>query len=106
LNRSGEYLSAHLSPNLRHNETDLRCYSTAENSLLEISSLQTQLATNLATQNSHIDNLLMDSLQTAENVDRGNKELKKAAEKSSMARSAFFGTVVFCGVVFVWDWFI
>jgi syntaxin 18 len=48
----------------------------------------------------------MDSLQTAENVDRGNKELKKAAEKTSMARSAFFGTVVFCGVVFVWDWFI
>lgn len=99
-------ISAPTSPNLKHSETDLRCYRTAESSLLEISSLQTQLATNLATQNSQIDNLLMDTLQTAENVDRGNKELKKAAEKTSMARSAFFGTVVFCGVVFVWDWFI
>ncbi|KAI5858451.1 snare-complex protein syntaxin-18 N-terminus-domain-containing protein [Tricharina praecox] len=91
---------------LKHYEDTLEQVRTAENSLLEISSLQTQLATNLATQNSHIDNLLMDSMQTAEDVNRGNKELKKAAEKTSMARSAFFGTVVFCGVVFVWDWFI
>jgi syntaxin 18 len=57
-------------------------------------------------QNVHIDNLIMDSLSTTENIERGNKELKKAAEKTSIARSAFFGTVVFCGVVFVWDWFI
>jgi syntaxin 18 len=79
---------------------------TAESSLLEISELQTQLATNLATQNVHIDNLILDSLATAENIERGNKELKKASEKTSIARSAFFGTVMFCSVVFVWDWFI
>jgi syntaxin 18 len=81
-------------------------HSTAESSLLEISELQTQLATNLVTQNVHIDNLIMDSLATTENIQRGNKELKKASERTSIARSAFFGTVVFCSVVFVWDWFI
>lgn len=79
---------------------------SAEKSLIEISSLQTQLATNLATQNAHIDNLVADSIQTAENVQRGNKELKKAGEKITMARSAFWGAVVFSGIVFVWDWFI
>jgi len=81
-------------------------YRTAESSLLEISELQTQLATNLATQNAHIDNIVMDSLATTENIQRGNKELKKASEKASIARSAFSGTAVFCGVVFIWDWFI
>lgn len=80
--------------------------STAESSLLEISELQTQLAANLATQNAHIDNLVMDSLATTDNIERGNKELRKASEKASVARSAFFGTVVFCSVVFIWDWFI
>jgi syntaxin 18 len=79
---------------------------SAESSLLEISELQTQLATNLAYQNVHIDNLMQDSMQTQENLARGNKELKKAAEQSSVARTAFLATVVFSSVVFVWDWFI
>jgi hypothetical protein len=48
----------------------------------------------------------MDSLATTENIQRGNKELKKASEKASIAQSAFFGAAVFCGVVFIWDWFI
>lgn len=48
----------------------------------------------------------MDSLATAEDVERGNKELKKASERTSIARTAFLSTVVFCSVVFVWDWFI
>ena len=48
----------------------------------------------------------MDSLATTDNIERGNKELRKASEKASVARSAFFGTVVFCSVVFIWDWFI
>ncbi|KAA8910884.1 hypothetical protein FN846DRAFT_493748 [Sphaerosporella brunnea] len=91
---------------LKHYEDTLEQVRTAESSLLEISELQTQLATNLATQNVHIDNLIMDSLNTTENIERGNKELKKASEKASFARSAFLGIVVFCSVVFVWDWFI
>ncbi|KAI5813581.1 hypothetical protein BZA77DRAFT_117662 [Pyronema omphalodes] len=91
---------------VKYYEDTLEQVKTAESSLLEISELQTQLANNLAVQNVHIDHLVMDSLATTENVQRGNQQLKKANEKVSIARSAFFGTVVFCSVVFVWDWFI
>lgn len=45
-------------------------------------------------------------MQTTENVQRGNKELKRAGERITMARSAFWGAVIFSVVVFVWDWFI
>ena len=79
---------------------------SAESSLIEISELQTQLATNLAHQNVHIDNLMQDSMTTEDNLARGNKQLKDAAAKSSIARSAFMATVMFSSVVFVWDWFI
>lgn len=79
---------------------------TAETSLLEISELQTQLVTQLSEQNSVIDNLMQDSLTTEENVSRGNKELKKAAERRSIARLAFFTSVGFSAFVVVWDWFI
>ncbi|RPB16986.1 hypothetical protein P167DRAFT_561931 [Morchella conica CCBAS932] len=91
---------------IKHYEDALDQVRTAEKSLIEISSLQTQLATNLATQNAYIDNLVQDAMQTTENVERGNKELKKAGEKITIARTAFWGAVVFSGVVFVWDWFI
>ncbi|KAL0635983.1 hypothetical protein Q9L58_005011 [Maublancomyces gigas] len=91
---------------MKHYEDALDQVRTAEKSLIEISSLQTQLATNLATQNAYIDNLVQDAMQTTEDVKRGNKELKKAGERITMARSAFWGAVIFSGVVFVWDWFI
>ncbi|KAG0134328.1 hypothetical protein HOY82DRAFT_537651 [Tuber indicum] len=91
---------------MKHYEDTLDQVKSAEKSLIEISSLQTQLATNLATQNAHIDNLVVDSMSTTENVQRGNKELKKAGENISIARSAFWGTVAFSGVVFIWDLFI
>ncbi|PUU74989.1 hypothetical protein B9Z19DRAFT_996654 [Tuber borchii] len=91
---------------VKHYEDTLDQVRSAEKSLIEISSLQIQLATNLATQNAHIDNLVADSMFTSENVQRGNKELKKAGEKISIARSAFWGAVAFSGVVFIWDWFI
>ncbi|KAL7265968.1 hypothetical protein RUND412_011502, partial [Rhizina undulata] len=76
---------------------------TAEMSLLEISELQTQLGNNLAVQNAHIENLVSDSLQTTENMMRGNKELKKAGERFTMARTAFWSAAMFAGVVIVWD---
>lgn len=57
-------------------------------------------------QNEHIENLVMDSLSTTDDIERGNRELKKAGEKTSMARTAFLSTTVFVGIIFVWDWFI
>ncbi|CUS14267.1 unnamed protein product [Tuber aestivum] len=91
---------------MKHYEDTLDQVRSAEKSLIEISSLQTQLATNLAAQNAHIDNLVADSMSTVENIQRGNKELKRAGEKVSIARSAFWGALAFSGVVIIWDWFI
>ncbi|RPA88578.1 hypothetical protein L873DRAFT_1824310 [Choiromyces venosus 120613-1] len=80
--------------------------SLAVKSLIEISSLQTQLAANLATQSAHIDNLVAVSMSTVENVQRGNKELTKARDKTSIGGSQFWRAGAFSGLVFICDWFI
>lgn len=78
----------------------------AEKSLLEISELQTTLASNLSIQAAHIDQLAEDSHLTTENVGSGNKELKKATERKSTARMVFYGTSMFCLTLVLWDLFI
>jgi t-SNARE complex subunit (syntaxin) len=86
-----------------------RAYSShrsAEKSLLEISELQTTLASNLSIQSAHIDQLVADSFTTTENVGSGNKELKKATERKSTARMVFYGTSAFCLTLVLWDLFI
>lgn len=76
---------------------------TAEKSLIEISELQTLLVNNLAMQSEHIDQLVEDSFHTAENIGGGNKQLKKATEKSSPARYTFFAAGGLCLFLIVWD---
>ncbi|KAK8052505.1 hypothetical protein PG993_003890 [Apiospora rasikravindrae] len=76
---------------------------TAEKSLIEISELQTQLVNNLATQSAHIDQLVTDSFNTAENVGRGNTQLKKATQRPSMAKYMFYTTCGLCSFLVVWD---
>jgi syntaxin 18 len=78
-------------------------YSTAERSLIEISELQSTLVTNLTEQNEHIEQLVQDSFSTTENVGRGNKELKRASERTSGARILFHSTCAFCAFLVVWD---
>lgn len=58
---------------------------------------------NLEIQASHIEQLVADSLSTAENVDKGNKELKKALERPSTAKYTFFAASGLCLFVIVWD---
>jgi len=58
---------------------------------------------NLESQNAQIDQLVQDSLSTEENVGKGNKELKKASEKTSTARILFHSTCAFCTFLVVWD---
>ncbi|TKA47372.1 hypothetical protein B0A49_11998 [Cryomyces minteri] len=88
---------------LKHYEDTLDQVRTAERSLLEISELQTTLASNLATQSAHIDQLVQDSFMTKENVGSGNKELKKASERKSTARLVFWATGGFCATLVLWD---
>ncbi|KAF2684378.1 snare protein syntaxin-like protein 18/UFE1 [Lentithecium fluviatile CBS 122367] len=91
---------------LKHYEDHLDQVRTAEKSLLEISELQTTLATNLSVQAEHIDQLVADSYLTTENVGSGNKELKRATERKSTAQLVFWSTCAFCGTLILWDLFI
>jgi syntaxin 18 len=74
-----------------------------ESSLLEISQLQTELSMNLEQQSESIDQLVQDSISTTHNVGSGNKELKKATERSSTAKMVFYATCVFCSSLIAWD---
>lgn len=88
---------------IKHYENKLDQMRGVEKSMLEISELQTTLATNLTTQSAQIDQLIQDSFSTTDNVGTGNKELKKASERRSIAKSVFWATCIGCGVAVVWD---
>ncbi|KAI1845917.1 hypothetical protein JX266_008004 [Neoarthrinium moseri] len=88
---------------LEHYESILGQVRTAEKSLIEISELQTQLVTNLATQSAHIDQLVADSFNIVEDVGGGNKQLKKASQKPSPAKYTFYATCGLCTLLVVWD---
>lgn len=91
---------------LKHYNDEVNKIKTAESSLLEISSLQSQLTVNLDTQSAHIDQLIQDSYLTSEQVGAGNKELKRASERPSTARILFWSTSAFCAALVTWDCFI
>ncbi|KEQ75348.1 syntaxin [Aureobasidium namibiae CBS 147.97] len=88
---------------MKHYQDTLDQVRTAERSLIEISELQSTLVTNLTEQNEHIEQLVQDSFFTTENVGRGNKELKRASERTSGARVLFHSTCAFCAFLVVWD---
>ena len=98
-----QILEAENASLLTHCTTSLTALSTAERSLQEISSLQSQLVSNLDVQSAQIEQLVTDGLSTAENVGGGNKELKRASERRSVARGVFWGTVGLCVGLVGWD---
>lgn len=86
-----------------HFSTSLSKITLAEKSLLEISSLQQTLLGHLSVQAEQIGNLVGDAEDTGQNLQRGNRELKRASERGSTARGVFWGTVGVCGFLVVWD---
>ncbi|PCG97545.1 Hypothetical protein PENO1_062840 [Penicillium occitanis (nom. inval.)] len=88
---------------LRHYEDTLSKVQNAEKSLLEISSLQQTLVSHLSTQEEYISQLVTDASTTAENVGKGNKELKRANERKSTAQMVFWCTAGLCVWLVVWD---
>ncbi|KAL9105268.1 MAG: hypothetical protein Q9227_009527 [Pyrenula ochraceoflavens] len=88
---------------LRHYEDTLSKVQAAEKSLIEISDLQGTLVSHLTEQGEMIERLVEDAEGTGENVQRGNRELKRAAERSSTARMVFWATVGICSSLVVWD---
>ncbi|KAG6009602.1 hypothetical protein E4U21_001969 [Claviceps maximensis] len=88
---------------VKHYESTLDKVRMAEQSLVEISELQSLLVNNLAIQSAHIEQLVSDSLSTTDNVSGGNKELKKAAQRPSAARYTFFAASGLCAFLVIWD---
>jgi hypothetical protein len=75
----------------------------AEKSLLEIGSLQQTLVGHLNVQGEMIEQLVEDVTNTEENLRKGNRELKKASERSSTAKSVFWATAGLCSFLVFWD---
>ncbi|KAK1067120.1 hypothetical protein LTR12_007506 [Friedmanniomyces endolithicus] len=98
-----QLFAAENSAMLKHYEDQLDQIRTAERSILEISELQSTLVTNIQMQSEGIEQLVQDSYMTEENLERGNKELKKASERRSTARIVCVATGVFCSFLVVWD---
>ncbi|BGP21687.1 SNARE protein syntaxin 18/UFE1 [Rhodotorula toruloides] len=71
---------------LKATQSDLESLKTAESSLLEIASLQSQLAIHLTQQAELTDNLWEEAITVSGEVDRGNKQLKKAKERGRESR--------------------
>ncbi|KAL2113176.1 hypothetical protein VUR80DRAFT_5083 [Thermomyces stellatus] len=88
---------------MTHYQMTLDKVRTAEKSLVEIAELQTTLANNLTVQAAHIDQLVADSENVAQDVSSGNKELKRASERPSTARYTFFAASGLCVFLILWD---
>ncbi|SCZ90222.1 BZ3500_MvSof-1268-A1-R1_Chr1-3g01850 [Microbotryum saponariae] len=71
---------------LQATQTDLASLKHAESSLLEISALQTQLATHLSAQSELTDKLYDDAMVVTGKIDDGNVQLKKAKERNRESR--------------------
>ncbi|RMD42910.1 hypothetical protein DV735_g2228, partial [Chaetothyriales sp. CBS 134920] len=88
---------------LEHVNDQLARVTQAEKSMVEISSLQQTLATQLSVQGDAINQLVEDASKTDENVRRGNRELQRATARSSTAKGVFWATTALCSFLLVWD---
>lgn len=105
-NLSPEQLQLFSSENstlLNHYNDQLARVTEVEKSAMEIAALHQTLLSHLNTQEDMIQQLAADQMNTGENVDRGNKELKKATERTSTAKMVFWATVGLCGFLVGWD---
>jgi syntaxin 18 len=71
---------------LKSTQSDLEALKTAESSLLEIASLQSQLAMHLTQQSELTDKLWEDAVTVTGKVGEGNQQLKKAKERGRESR--------------------
>ncbi|BGP12808.1 hypothetical protein JCM10213_008069 [Rhodosporidiobolus nylandii] len=71
---------------LKATQSDLEALKTAESSLLEIASLQSQLAMHLGQQAELTDQLWEDAITVTGKVEEGNQQLKKAKERGRDSR--------------------
>lgn len=89
-----------------HYNHTLAQITSASNSLSEISQLQSQLSQTLATQNESIEVMIDSVTETGGNVEKGNRQLKRAEGGVRTARWVFWGSVALCGFLVGWDFVI
>ncbi|KAI8891279.1 hypothetical protein K501DRAFT_281357 [Backusella circina FSU 941] len=79
---------------------------TAEKALIEISTLQTQLANHLAAQTIQTDKLYADAIATTETVERGNLQLISARERNKSSRKFMLAFLIGASFVLLFlDWY-
>ncbi|KAI9829374.1 MAG: hypothetical protein M1826_005694 [Phylliscum demangeonii] len=98
-----QLLAEENSSMLKHYEDTLDQVRAAERSLVEIAELQTSLANNLAVQTAHIDQLVADTFTTSENIGGGNKQLRRATERTRTAKYVFYASCLFSLVLVSYD---
>lgn len=78
----------------------------AEQSLLEISQLQSTLITHLATQSEMIDQLYDEAIDTVADLDRANTQLKRARERGKEGRMGLLVFLVVASLALLFlDWY-
>ncbi|KAI1332352.1 snare-complex protein syntaxin-18, partial [Xylariaceae sp. FL0255] len=75
----------------------------AEQTMMEIAEIQSQIIANLETQSAGIEQLVSYSELTAGNVQGGNRQLQQATKKASPAKYTFFATCGLCAFLVAWD---
>lgn len=88
---------------MKHYSDTLTQVTQAEKSLMEIQSLQTTIAQNLVAQGEVIADLVVNADMTDENVLRGNRELKRASERTRWPKYMYHVTLYLCAGLVVWD---
>ncbi|KAK5936797.1 syntaxin ufe1 [Knufia obscura] len=87
----------------KHYNDQLNQVTQVEKSLLEISSMQQTIQENLEVQGEMVSSLVVNAERTDENVQRGNKELKRATEKTRIPKILYHTTLYLCAGLIVWD---
>ncbi|KAK3323391.1 hypothetical protein B0T19DRAFT_202729 [Cercophora scortea] len=88
---------------LKHFDSTLDKIRTADRSLVEIAELHNELISNLSSQSESINQLVVDSFETNEGVEKGNKQLKSAAQRAGPARYTCYAAAGLCALLVVWD---
>lgn len=86
-------------------EHSLQQARTAEKALYEISELQTNLASHLASQNDRIQTMLEDAFQTSDDVSSANRQLESARTKNRRASKIIvFSSLIISIILLFYDW--
>jgi syntaxin 18 len=88
---------------MQNMRTDIQKLESAHHSLVEITQLQNTLMGSLMSQKGHIEMLTEQQDTTEHHLEVGNKELSRAARRSSPARGTFIIIGCLSSILLVWD---